>query len=170
MRRTVRQCGAVSSSDSRGYEPSSGSPRTFSYVDVDIRSGTPRRHHRRAHLRPRTRPQRVNPADQLLDPVVLGSQMSALFALVRDRAPSRGGWPDRSPRRIAVREALRDRQSVRLHVSYAVTGAPGLVAVRPAVDRAVSSSRLRLAAIVLAVAMETPLGALQGWIVGRYLT
>lgn len=103
-------------------------PVPFSYVDVDLQSGT-LDVTIVAHIFDLGHDLNVNPADRLLDPVVLGLQKSALLALVGDRLHLEADGRSLTPSGHTDPEALRDRQSVRLHVSYAVTGAPGLVAV-----------------------------------------
>jgi hydrogenase/urease accessory protein HupE len=108
--------------------PAAAHPVPFSYVDLNLQSNT-LDVSIVAHVFDLGHDLAVEPADRLLDPVVLASQKSALFALVRGRLRLEADGRPLTPSGYTDLEALRDRQSVRLHVRYAVTARPGIVAV-----------------------------------------
>jgi hydrogenase/urease accessory protein HupE len=70
----------------------------------------------------------LEPAERLLDPAVVSERARSIIALLSPRLlVSANGRPLRAEWSRA--EVLTDRQSIRLHLRYAVDGSPGTVAV-----------------------------------------
>ena len=108
--------------------PASAHPAPFSYLDIrigrdalDITLV--------AHIFDLGHDLGVSPPERLLDPVVLAEQGPAIAALLQGRLLVADRGQPLTPGRWSAPEALNERQSIRLHVSYAVVRPPASLAI-----------------------------------------
>jgi hydrogenase/urease accessory protein HupE len=108
--------------------PAVAHPVPFSYLDVRIQPGTIEIT-LVAHMFDVAHELGLEPPNRILDPAVLAGQGDAVVALLRSRLQiaadgttlTSGAWSEPEP--------LPDRQSIRLHARYLISGAPGSVTV-----------------------------------------
>ena len=108
--------------------PASAHPVPFSYLDVQLQklqidvSLV-------VHMFDLAHDLQVNPAERLLEPAVVSEREGAIRSLLAPRLELRADGQLLRPEWAAPPEILRERQSLRLHLRYAVPSAPGTVAV-----------------------------------------
>ena len=108
--------------------PATAHPVPFSYLDVRLQRDSIDLT-LVAHVFDVAHELAVDPSDRMLDPSVLGPQADALVALLRSRIQLAVGGQMLTDGVWSAPEPLPDQQSIRLHASYKVNGAPGSVTV-----------------------------------------
>ena len=108
--------------------PAVAHPVPFSYLDVRIQPGTIEIT-LVAHMFDVAHELGLDPPDRILDPAVLAGQGDAVVALLRSRLQIAADGTTLTSGIWSVPEPLPDRQSIRLHARYSISGAPGSVTV-----------------------------------------
>src|SRR5260221_4380317 len=107
--------------------PASAHPVPFSYLDVQLQKSS-LDVTLVVHIFDLAHDLQVAPPELLLEPAVVAERESAIRSLVMPRLEIDGDGR-RLPPEWSAPEILRDRQSLRLHLRYSVTTAPGRVAL-----------------------------------------
>jgi hydrogenase/urease accessory protein HupE len=103
-------------------------PVPFSYLDIRIEPGAIELT-LVAHMFDVAHELGIDPPDRVLDPSVLADQSDAVLALLQKRLQVAVGGEALSNGAWSAAEPLSDRQSIRWHARYLITGAPGSLSV-----------------------------------------
>lgn len=108
--------------------PVSAHPAPFSYFDIRLQS-TALEVSLIVHAFDIAHELRIQPVDRVLESAVLEARGGALAALLRDRLTLEIDGRTLGAADWSAPEPLPERQSVRLHARYDLTGSPGMVAL-----------------------------------------
>ena len=103
-------------------------PVPFSYLDIRIQPGAIELT-LVAHMFDVAHELGIDPPDRVLEPSVLAEQGDAVLALLQKRLQFAAGGEALSNGAWSAAEPLPDRQSIRWHARYLITGAPGSLSV-----------------------------------------
>jgi hydrogenase/urease accessory protein HupE len=111
--------------------PASAHPVPFSYLDLHVQpttiEGT-----LVAHVFDLGHDLSIDPAERLIDPMVASEQAAAIIELLLPRLVVAADGRRLAPQVSPQVDVLRDRQSLRLHISYPIAGPPGTIDVTAA--------------------------------------